>query len=102
VTNTGSMPHFLALSMSDGSLTPENVEATFGTFIGTPAPAGATPVPFGSLQQVLDSDVLSSGQSMWIEVDLQAGQYLAACYLSGPGDLQMHAAMGMFKIFEAA
>jgi hypothetical protein len=102
VTNTGSMPHFLALSMSDGSLTPENVEATFGTFIGTPAPAGATPVPFGSLQQVLDSDVLSSGQSMWIEVDLQPGQYLAACYLSGPGDLQMHAAMGMFKIFEAA
>jgi hypothetical protein len=102
VTNTGAMPQFLAISMSDGSLTQENVQATFGSFIGTPAPAGATPVPFESLQDVYDSDVLSPGQSMWIEVDLQPGQYLAACYLSGPGDLQMHAAMGMFKIFEAA
>jgi hypothetical protein len=36
---------------------------------------------------------------MWIEPDLQPGQYLGACYLSGPGDLPMHAAMGMFKIF---
>jgi hypothetical protein len=102
VTDTGAMPHFLALSMSDGNLTPENVQATFGLFIGTPAPVGATPVPFDSMQQVYDSDVLSSGQSMWIEVDLQPGQYLAACFLSGPGDLPMHAAMGMFKIFEAA
>lgn len=34
-----------------------------------------------------------------IAVDLQPGQYLGACYLSGPGELPMHAAMGMFKIF---
>ena len=48
---------------------------------------------------VLDTGVLSPGQSMWVEVDLQPGQYLAACFLSGPGDLPMHAAMGMFHIF---
>lgn len=102
VTNSGSMPHFLALQMSDGSLTQENVQATFGSFIGTPMPANATPIPFQAMKDMGGTGVLSPGQSMWIELDLQPGQYLAACYLSGPGDLQMHAAMGMFKIFEAA
>jgi len=102
VTNAGAMPHFLAISMSDGSLTQENVQATFGSFIGTPIPAGATPIAESALNGVADFEVLSPGQSMWVEVDLQPGQYLGACYLSGPGDLAMHAAMGMFKIFEAA
>jgi hypothetical protein len=102
VTNAGSMPHFLAISLGDGSLTQENVQALFGSFIGTPIPAGATPVSQTAMTDFADFEVLSPGQSMWVEVDLQPGQYLAACYLSGPGDLQMHAAMGMFKIFEAA
>ncbi len=89
-------------TISDGSLTDANVQATFGTFIGTPAPADATPIAFETLQDAGGTGVLSPGQTMWIEVDLAAGQYLAACYLSGPGALPMHAAMGMFTIFEAA
>ncbi|HET9660854.1 MAG TPA: hypothetical protein VFP05_11030 [Thermomicrobiales bacterium] len=102
VTNAGSMPHFIAISMSDGTLTQENVQETLGMFIGTPLPAGATPIAESALTDVASTGVLSPGQSMWIEVDLQPGQYLAACYLSGPGELPMHAAMGMFKIFDAA
>jgi hypothetical protein len=102
VTNTGGTPHFLDISMSDGGLTQENVQATFGSFLGTPAPAGATPVAFESIHTVVDTGVLSPGQSMWIEVDLQPGQYIGACFLSGPGTTPLHAAMGMFKIFEAA
>ncbi len=102
VTNSGSMPHFVNLEMSDGTLTQENVQETMGTFIGTPMPAGATPVAEDTITEIGESGVLSPGQTMWVEFDLQPGQYLAACYLSGPGDLPMHAAMGMFKIFEAA
>ena len=99
VTNAGAMPHFINLEMSDGSLTQENVQETLGTFIGTPMPAGATPVDDSAITQIGESGVLSPGQTMWIEFDLQPGQYLAACYLSGPGELPMHAAMGMFHIF---
>jgi len=102
VTNTGATPHFLSLSMSDGSLTQASVAATFGSFIGTPMPADATPISEQAIQPVADTGALSPGQSMWIEVDLQAGQYLAACFLNGPGNTPMHAAMGMFKIFEVA
>lgn len=102
MTNTGTIPHLLDLAMSDGSLTQENVQATFGQFIGTPLPAGATPVAMESMQDVGSTGVLSPGQSMWIQVDLQHGQYLAVCFLSGPGNTPIHAAMGMFKIFEAA
>ncbi len=102
VTNAGAMPHFISIGMSDGSLTQENVQATFGTFIGTPTAADATPIDVTTVTTVLDTGVLSPGQSMWIELDLQPGQYIAACFLSGPGDLPIHAAMGMFKIFEAA
>lgn len=99
VTNTGAMPHFVNLEMSDGSLTQENVQETLGTFIGTPMPAGATPVDERTISEIGESGVLSPGQTMWIEFDLQPGQYLAACYLNGPGSLPVHAAMGMFHIF---
>lgn len=102
VTNTGTTPHFLALSMSDGSLTEANVQAMFDSFLGTPLPASATPISEQALKDIAGTGVLSPGQSMWIQVDLPAGQYLGACFLSGPGDTPMHAAMGMFKIFEAA
>lgn len=102
VTNTGGTPHFLDLVMSDGSLTQENVQMLFGSFLGTPIPAEATPASFDTLQDMGGTGVLSTGQSMWIEVDLQPGQYMGACFLSGPGDTPMHAAMGMFKIFEVA
>jgi hypothetical protein len=102
VTNTGAMPHFISIGMSDGTLTQENVQATFGMFIGTPMAADATPIDVNTITPVIDSGVLSPGQSMWIEVNLQPGQYLAACFLSGPGALPLHAAMGMFTIFDVA
>ncbi len=99
VSNTGSMPHFVAASLASEPLSQEQVQQTLGMFIGTPLPADATPISQDALTDVAATSVLSSGQSMWIELDLQPGQYLGACYLSGPGDLPMHAAMGMFKIF---
>lgn len=102
VTNTGATPHFLDIAMSDGSLTPENVQETLGTILGTPLPANATPFAEDALRDMASTDVLSAGQSTWIEVDLQPGQYLGACFLSGPGDTPLHAAMGMYKIFTAA
>jgi hypothetical protein len=102
ITSTGAMPHFLAISKSDGSLTQENVAATMGSFIGTPMPAGMTPVPDSALQDGPQSAVITGGQTMWLEIDLEPGQYLGACYMSGPGDVPMHAAMGMFKIFDVA
>ena len=101
VTNIGGTPHFLALAKSDGSLTQENVQQMFGSFMGTPIPAGATPASFETMQDFGGTGVLSPGQTMWIAFDLQPGQYMGACFLSGPGDTPIHAAMGMFKIFDA-
>jgi len=78
------------------------VQATFGSFIGTPMAADATPINESAISEVLDTGALSSGQSMWVAVDLQPGQYIAACFLSGPDDVPMHAAIGMFNIFGVA
>jgi hypothetical protein len=102
ITSTGAMPHFLAISKSDGSLTQENVAATLGSMIGTPIPAGMTPVPDSALQDGPQSAVITGGQTIWLEIDLEPGQYLGACFMSGPGDLPVHAALGMFKIFNVA
>lgn len=101
-TNTGAMPHFIEIEMADGSLTRANVQATLGTFIGTPMPADATPIDDSSFVDIGYTGVLSPGQTMWIEVDLQPGQYLALCFMVGPGAVPLHAAMGMFTIFEVA
>ena len=102
VTNTGAMLHFIELEMSDGLLTQENVQATLGTFIGTPMPADATPIAVDALVDVAGTGLISPGQSMWIEVDLQPGQYAAFCFMVGPGAVPLHAAMGMFTIFDVA
>ena len=41
---------------------------------------------------------LSTGQTNSIQIDLGPGQYVEFCFISGPGDIPIHAAMGMYKI----
>ena len=98
VTNSGAFPHFLLIESYPEPVTNEQVEAALAMFLGTPV---ATPAAMLDPEQLVDVDgtlVLSTGQTNWIEVDLAPGQYIVFCFISGPGDVPIHAAMGMYKI----
>ena len=107
VMNGGEFPHFIAIESYPEPVTAEQIEATLPLAFGMPATPAAVS-PDASPVALLDGDlftyhtgslVLSSGNTNWIEVDLEPGQYVAFCFISGPGDVPPHALMGMFKIF---
>jgi hypothetical protein len=83
-------------------VTAEQIQATLGTLLGTPAASPETLMNPDELVPVFESSVLSTGRSTRVEIDLDAGQYLVFCFLPGPGDLPIHAALGMFSIITAA
>jgi hypothetical protein len=102
VENTGAFPHFLVIESYPEPVTAEQVQATLDMFFGIPGTPAATPiVPLDPEQFVthLDTPIFSTGQANWYEVDLAPGQYIAFCFLEGPGDVPAHAALGMFKVF---
>lgn len=98
VTNSGAFPHFLLIESYPEPVTNDQIEATIAMFLGTPS---ATPEAVLDPEQFIENGgtlVLSSGQTNWIDVDLEPGQYMVFCFISGPGDVPIHAAMGMYKI----
>ena len=99
VANTGAFPHFMVIQSYPTPVTPEQIEATLGEFLGTPA---ATPEALINPDDFMfhgQSQILSTGQTNWYAFDLAPGQYIAFCFVSGPGEVPIHAAMGMFHIF---
>jgi hypothetical protein len=108
LTNTGAFPHFMVIDQSPQPVTPAQVQATLDMFFGMGTPTAspmATPVePIDpeSLIFTAQGQVLSTGQSNWLEIDLAPGTYIAFCFVSGPGEVPPHAALGMFKVFTVA
>ncbi len=101
VNNKGSFLHFMVLQSYPEPVTAEQIQATLSTMIGAPATPSASPVTLldPSLSTTLgETAILSAGQTNWIELDLQPGQYEVFCFMSGPGEVPMHAAAGMFKV----
>jgi hypothetical protein len=98
-TNTGAIPHFLAIQTYPEPVTAEQIQATLNMFIGTPVASPVATLDPEKFQEVFSTPTLSTGQTAWFEVNLQPGQHEAFCFISGPGTLPIHAAMGMFKIF---
>jgi len=100
VTNQGAQPHMLDFFQVPDGTTMDQVEAALST------PDGATPAP-GGLQEsdiklVANGQVLlqSSGTTVWMDVDLQAGTYVAACFVIDPETGQPHAMEGMVDLFQ--
>jgi len=108
ITNTGTFPHFMVIDQAAGPVTEAQVQATLDMFFGTGTPTAS---PVGTPVEPMDPEtnvfvgqgqVLSPGQSSWYEFDFEPGTYIAFCFVSGPGDVPTHAALGMFKIFTVA
>lgn len=98
VTNDGQVPHELLLVWSPVPVTPERaLELIEGE------DSSATPVDGGpSLEDIVPvggMGWLSPGMTAWTEVDLQAGTYVALCFVFDPETGMPHAMMGMIDVF---
>ncbi|MCC6945762.1 MAG: hypothetical protein IT335_14375, partial [Thermomicrobiales bacterium] len=101
VNNKGSFLHFMAIQSYPEAVTADQVQATLDSMFGTDATPAASPNMLLDPSLFVEAGgaaVLSTGQTSWIELDLQPGQYIAFCFMSGPGSVPVHAAMGMFKV----
>jgi hypothetical protein len=101
VHNKGAFPHFMLLQSYPEPITTEQVQATLDSLFGVDATPSASPVTLldpSLMATTGGTAVLSAGQTNWIELDLQPGQYVVICFMSGPGSVPVHAAMGMFKV----
>jgi hypothetical protein len=102
VENTGSFVHFISVMKVNGPITDDQVMNALTLEMGAP---GATPVESGSVGDpttftpVLGSGDFSNGLTQLVEGNLEPGTYVAFCFLSGPGDVGVHAMQGMYKIF---
>ena len=97
LTDTGSQPHFVVVAAVPDGTTPSQMTGAVATLLtGTPV-AGA--VPLEAIHGVYDSAYISSGQHLWIQVDLDPGTYVAVCFVPDKGTGQPHALMGMVQVF---
>jgi hypothetical protein len=99
VTNTGKQIHMMVVGKVPEGTTEQQVIDTF-----TQEDTG-TPVA-GALQ---DSDfqpsgtgvlLVSSGQTIYVPADLEAGTYVALCFVTDPQTHKVHAMEGMVSVFQ--
>jgi hypothetical protein len=102
VTNTGSQPHHMILERLPGPVTEEQIDELISFEFGM-APAGATPSPnLPNTDDFLPAGgmgVISSGQTAWIELNLEPGNYIAVCFIPDQETGMPHLAMGMYELF---
>jgi len=102
VTNSGKQPHMLVLvGVPDGTTGDQVMATMMSEDTGTPAANALTDSDFRSLDT---SGVLliSSGQSVWLPVNLDPGTYVALCFVTDPNTGQPHIMQGMFTVFTIA
>lgn len=105
VTNSGLVPHFIAIMKASGPITTEEAVNGVKIFMGMP---DATPVASGSaadpstFANVVGTDPTTNGGTVLTETNLEPGTYIAFCFVEGPGDIGSHALHGMTKVFTVA
>jgi hypothetical protein len=101
VSNSGAFEHLVEINSVPVPVTPEQVQATLNAFFEIPPTPGAEEAEIIE-EEIVAIDlltVISPGQTTWYEVDLEPGNYIAFCWVAGPGDVPPHALMGMFAVF---
>jgi hypothetical protein len=97
VTNTGKQPHFLDLvGVPPGTTFEQGMEFISSYFTGTPA---ASILTAEDLRDIYSAPSISSGQSQWIQVNLEPGTYAVACFIPDQDTGAPHALMGMIQVF---
>lgn len=98
VTNVGDQPHLIDVSRLPDGTTEEQVAATLGIFMGTPAPEGIETLEEVELESVAISTDQSGGITQWTSWNLEPGSYVAMCWVPDPDTMMPHAFMGMWTI----
>ncbi|MGC4193072.1 MAG: hypothetical protein QM589_18145 [Thermomicrobiales bacterium] len=97
VTNNHTILHDLVLFKTPDPVTKDDVmNGLMAGMNGTPV-AGA--FSFETAMPVAILPVISGGESVWVEVNLAPGNYVAICFLTDPGSEMPHAAAGMIDTF---
>ncbi len=100
-TNTHAVPHHAIVFPVDRLYTAEEVqEGVMAEFSGTPVADG-----FSFETSIVGPDaaevpVITGGQEIWMETNLEPGYYVAVCFVSDPGSDVPHLMAGMISSFE--
>lgn len=98
ITNQGQQPHFVTVSpLPPGTTQAEFMDGLMAMMSGTPAAGPDMGVP----SIVGGCSTLSHGQSLYLDLDLEAGTYGAICFFPEPETGAPHAMMGMAQVFTA-
>ena len=99
LTNTGAQPHFMDLEGLPVGTTSEQLEELVGAFFtGTPAVTDIE-LSDSDLVDIDGTEIISPGQTTWIEVDLDPGTFAVACFIPDQGSGAPHIMMGMYQLF---
>ena len=101
VTNShDGVLHHVIVAKTDRLYTVEEVqEGITGDFSGTPVADGFSLFVLPE-EDAAASPVISGGQTVWIETNLEPGYYVAICFLPDPGGDMPHLFAGMIDTFE--
>lgn len=100
VGNTGDEPHELFVVRTPRLLTVDEVQQLLDLPEGTEPPPGIPdPAEFEDLGGVAP---ISNGQTVWVEMNLEPGFYVAVCFMPDDDSGMPHAMKGMYVIFEVA
>lgn len=99
IYNVGDQPHFVEIAAMPDGVTEEQVAATLGVFMGTPAPADMQTLEDVELVSIAVSTAQWSGTTQWVSWDLQPGTYVAMGWFPDRETGMPHAFMGMWKLF---
>lgn len=99
VTTTGEQPHLMTIGpVPEGTTQEQLVEGFAAMMAGTPPPAGDAAAP----ANVGGCSTLSTGQSLYLDLDLAAGTYGAVCFFPDLESGAPHVMLGMVSVFTAA
>jgi hypothetical protein len=106
IVNAGEIPHYLEIDSYPEPLTDWGIQESLNQASGLPP----FPSPVATPGEIVDPTLLtelfgtiplSAGATIWVEVDLEPGQYGVFCFIQGPGDIPRHAVLGEYQIIVA-
>lgn len=98
ISNPSPVPHHIVILKADQAYSFEEVMAAFeASESGTPIAGGPSEDTITDFAYV---NLLSPGQTMWVSLDFEPGEYIAMCFMSDSIDVaEFHAMQGMFDNF---
>lgn len=97
IDNTGAQPHFVLAGFTEVDVTKDDISAVLESeMTGTPAAVDFDPE--ADFEDAFYTGNLSTGSTMWMEVDLKPGNYILLCYFPDIADGMPHALHGMLEV----